>query len=154
MARVRKLSLDLRPAMLDDLGLLPALLWHFEHYTAQTQVRVNFKHSGLEKRRFGQEVETAAYRMVQEALTNVARHAGVPEVTVRLSTHPRTLLIEIEDRGGGFDLESVLSAGETSGLAGMRERAVLLGGSLNIESHPDSGTRVTAELSIADSPAR
>ena len=78
MARVRKLSLDLRPAMLDDLGLLPALLWHFEHYTAQTQVRVNFKHSGLEKRRFGQEVETAAYRLVQEALTNVARHAGCP----------------------------------------------------------------------------
>src|SRR6185369_8963475 len=59
IARVRKLSLDLRPAMLDDLGLLPALLWHFEHYTAQTQVRVNFKHSGLEKRRFGPQVETA-----------------------------------------------------------------------------------------------
>ena len=153
MARVRKLSLDLRPAMLDDLGLLPALLWHFEHYTAQTQVRVNFKHSGLEKRRFGQEVETATYRMVQEALTNVARHAGVAEVTVRLSTHPRTLLIEIEDCGNGFDVESVLSASETSGLAGMRERAVLLGGNLTIESRAQVGTRLTAELSIADSPA-
>ena len=151
MARVRKLSLDLRPAMLDDLGLLPALLWHFEHYTAQTQVRVNFKHSGLEKRRFGPEVETAAYRMVQEALTNVARHAQVQEVTVRLSTHPRTLSIEIEDYGKGFDLESVLSASETSGLAGMRERAALLGGSLKIESHPGTGTRLTAELSIAGS---
>jgi PAS domain S-box-containing protein len=152
MARVRKLSLDLRPAMLDDLGLLPALLWHFEHYTAQTQVRVNFKHSGLEKRRFGSEVETAAYRMVQEALTNVARHAQVQEVTVRLSTHRRTLIIEIEDRGKGFDLESVLSASETSGLAGMRERAFLLGGNLIIESHAEAGTRLTAELSIADSP--
>ncbi len=153
MARVRKLSLDLRPAMLDDLGLLPALLWHFEHYTAQTQVRVNFKHSGLEKRRFGMEVETAAYRMVQEALTNVARHAQVQDVTVRLSTHPQTLSIEIEDHGKGFDVESVLSASETSGLAGMRERAVLLGGSLNIESQPGAGTRLTAELSIADLPA-
>jgi signal transduction histidine kinase len=151
MARVRKLSLDLRPAMLDDLGLLPALLWHFEHYTAQTQVRVNFKHSGLERRRFGPEVETAAYRMVQEALTNAARHAQVRDVTVRLSTHPQTLWIEIEDRGQGFDVEAVLNASETSGLAGMRERAVLLGGSLTIESQPGAGTRLTAELSIADS---
>ena len=83
MARVRKLSLDLRPAMLDDLGLLPTLLWHIEHYTAQTHVKVNFKHSGLEKQRFAPEVETAAYRVVQEALTNVARHANVHEATVK-----------------------------------------------------------------------
>jgi len=151
MVRVRNLSLDLRPAMLDDLGLLPALLWHFEHYTAQTQVRVNFKHSGLERRRFAPEVETAAYRLVQEALTNVARHAQVPEAMVRLSTHPQTLLIEIEDRGRGFDVEKVLTVSKTSGLAGMRERAVLLGGSLTIESQPDAGTHLTAELSIADS---
>jgi PAS domain S-box-containing protein len=152
MARVRKLSLDLRPAMLDDLGLLPALLWHFEHYTAQTKVRVNFKHSGLEKRRFGPEVETAAYRMVQEALTNVARHAQVQEATVRLSTHQQTLLIEVEDCGKGFDVESVLSASETSGLAGMRERAVLLGGNLMIESHLGGGTHLTAELGLVDKP--
>lgn len=151
MARVRNLSLDLRPAMLDDLGLLPALLWHFEHYTAHTQVRVNFKHSGLEKRRFGSEVETAAYRIVQEALTNIARHAQVQEATVRLSTHQQTLLIEVEDRGRGFDMETVLSASETSGLAGMRERAGLLGGVLTIESHVGAGTRLSAELSLADS---
>jgi PAS domain S-box-containing protein len=150
MARVRKLSLDLRPAMLDDLGLLPALLWHIEHYTAQTHVRVNFRHSGLEKRRFGPEVETAAYRLVQEALTNIARHANVDEATVRLSTHQRTLVIEIEDRGKGFDEESVLSTRETSGLAGMRERAVLLDGSFTIKSQPGAGTRLTAELSLAD----
>lgn len=152
MARVRKLSLDLRPAMLDDLGLLPALLWHFEYYTAQTQVRVNFKHSGLEKRRFSSDVETAAYRLVQEALTNVARHAQVQEVTVRLSTHQRTLIIEIEDRGKGFDVDSVFKASETSGLPGMRERAFLLGGRLTVESQIDAGTRLTAELSIADRP--
>jgi PAS domain S-box-containing protein len=153
MARVRKLSLDLRPAMLDDLGLLPALLWHFEHYTAQTQVRVSFKHSGLEKRRFGSEVETGAYRLVQEALTNVARHAQVQEVTVRLSTHQQMLVIDVEDCGKGFDLEAVLSASETSGLAGMRERAVLLGGRLTIKSQPGSGTHLTAELALMDSLA-
>ncbi|MDQ2975881.1 MAG: PAS domain-containing protein [Acidobacteriota bacterium] len=149
MARVRKLSLDLRPAMLDDLGLLPALLWHFEHYTAQTQVRVHFKHSGLEKRRFTSEVETAAYRLVQEALTNIARHAEVLEATVRLSTHQKTLLIEVEDRGKGFDVDAVLKASETSGLPGMRERAVLLGGQMTVESQPGVGTRLTAQLSIA-----
>ena len=150
MARVRKLSLDLRPAMLDDLGLLPTLLWHIEHYTAQTQVHVNFKHSGLEKRRFAPEVETAAYRLVQEALTNVARHAQTSEVTVRLSTHRRTLLIEVEDFGAGFDVEAVLATSETSGLAGMRERVVLLDGQLTIQSQPGDGTRLTAELRIVD----
>src|SRR6185503_15819945 len=113
MARVRKLSLDLRPGMLDDFGLLPTLLWHIEHYTAQTHVKVNFKHSGLEKQRFAPEVETAAYRVVQEALTNVARHAEVSEVTVRLSTHRQTLLIEVEDEGCGFDLEGALKGSET-----------------------------------------
>ena len=153
MARVRKLSLDLRPAMLDDLGLLPALLWHIEHYTAQTHVRVNFKHSGLEKRRFAPDVETAAYRVVQEALTNIARHAQVEEATVRLSTHQHTLVIEVEDPGNGFDVEAVLAASGTSGLAGMRERAMLMGGRLTVDSRPGIGTRLTAELSIADSPA-
>ena len=152
MARVRKLSLDLRPAMLDDLGLLPTLLWHIEHYTAQTRVRVNFKHSGLEKRRFAPEVETAAYRLVQEALTNVARHAQAAEATVRISTHRQTLLIEIEDNGRGFDVESVMMAGETTGFAGMRERVVLLEGQFTVESRPGAGTRLIAELSIADTP--
>ena len=152
MARVRKLSLDLRPAMLDDLGLLPTVLWHIEHYTAQTDVRVNFKHSGLEKRRFAPEVETAAYRLIQEALTNVARHSQASEATVQMSTHRKILLIEVEDAGKGFDVESALGSNETSGLAGMRERAMLLGGQLVFESWPGSGTRVRAELSIVDSP--
>jgi signal transduction histidine kinase len=152
MARARKLSLDLRPAMLDDLGLLPALLWHIEHYTAQTQVRVNFKHSGLEGCRFAPEVETAAYRIVQEALTNVARHANVPEATVRLWTHQQTLFIEVADSGSGFDPESALAASDTSGFAGMRERAILLGGQLTADSRFGVGTRLLAELSISDNP--
>lgn len=150
MARVRKLSLDLRPAMLDDLGLLPTLLWHIENYTAQTQIRINFKHSGLDKRRFAPAVETAAYRVVQEALTNVARHAGTDEATVRLSTHQQMLVIEVDDLGTGFDVNATQAAGETSGLAGMRERAVLLGGQLTVQSSRGVGTRLTAEFCIAD----
>jgi PAS domain S-box-containing protein len=147
MARVRKLSLDLRPAMLDDLGLLPTLLWHIEHYTAQTHIRVNFKHSGLEQNRFAPEVETVAYRVVQEALTNVARHANVHEATVRVWTHQDTLAIEVADAGRGFDLEAVVGC-ETSGLTGMRERAMLAGGQLKLESNVGEGTRLLAELSI------
>jgi PAS domain S-box-containing protein len=147
MARVRNLSLDLRPAILDDFGLLPTLLWHFEHYTAQTQVKVNFKHSGLEKRRFSPDVETSAYRLVQEALTNVARHANVREVTVRVWTQPETLSIEVEDAGRGFDLKSVAGR-ETSGLAGMRERATLLGGQLRIDSQVGEGTKLVAEFDL------
>ena len=147
MARVRKLSLDLRPAMLDDLGLLPTLFWHIEHYTAQTQVRVNFKHSGLERERFAPEVETVAYRVVQEALTNVARHANTSEATVRVWTHQDTLSIEVVDCGRGFSPDSLVER-ETSGLTGMRERATLAGGQLRIESASGEGTRLLAELNI------
>ncbi|MET0645950.1 MAG: PAS domain S-box protein [Pyrinomonadaceae bacterium] len=150
MARARKMSLDLRPATLDHLGLLSALLWHIKQYGAQTQVRVEFKHSNLEGRRFPAEVETAAYRIVQEALTNVARHAATDEVTVRVWADGHGLNIQIEEQGKGFDAEAALSADNTSGLAGMRERAHLLGGSFLVESSPGAGTRLTAEFPDGD----
>jgi signal transduction histidine kinase len=147
MERVRDLSLNLRPAMLDDLGLLPALLWHVERYSVQTHVQVDFQHSGLE-RRLAPEIETAVYRIVQEALTNVARHAGVQEAAVRLWADQQTLGVQIQDRGPGFDPEAVLSGMASSGLMGMRERALLLGGRFTVESSPGEGTRVQAELPI------
>ena len=146
--RVRELSLNLRPAMLDDLGLLPALLWQFERYTAQTQIRVNFKHVGLAGRRFTPEVETAVYRILQEALTNVARHANTGEATVYLRADQDTLTVEVEDRGAGFDHAVVRVKRTTSGLAGMRERARLLSGHLKVESTPGAGTAVRAELPL------
>jgi len=147
MAEVRNLSLDLRPAMLDDLGLLPALLWHFERYTAQTQVHVAFKQIGLE-RRFQPEMETVVYRIVQEALTNVARHAGVNNVTVRVWTDEETLNVRVEDQGVGFDPEAALAANTSSGLSGMYERVGLLGGQLRIESIAGTGTWLTAKLPL------
>lgn len=149
IGQVRDMSLDLRPAMLDDLGLLPALLWHFDRYQTQTQIQVAFRHIGLE-RRFDPGLETAAYRIVQESLTNVARHAGVSEATVRVWSDERRLHVLIEDQGVGFDPEAVLAAGASSGLAGMRERANLLGGRLTVESTPGAGTLLTAELPLGD----
>jgi PAS domain S-box-containing protein len=147
LGRVRNLALDLRPAMLDDLGLLPALLWLFERYSAQTSVQVNFEHRGLEGR-FNPEIETAAYRIVQEALTNVTRHAGVREVTVRSWSDASNLSVQIVDQGVGFDAQAALAAGTTSGVAGMRERVLLLAGHFTVESTPGKGTRVSAELPL------
>ncbi len=141
--RVRDLSLRLRPTMLDDLGLVPALRWHFERYTAQTSVRVDFRCEGLD-RRPSPEGETAAYRIIQEALTNVARHSGAAEASVRISLDRQMLRLEIEDRGAGFDPTAL--AGKTScGLSGMRQRAALLGGKLTLISAPSAGARVSAE---------
>jgi signal transduction histidine kinase len=153
MARVRQLSLDLRPAMLDDLGLLPALLWHIPRYSQQTAVAVDFKHGGIEGRRFAPETETAAYRIIQEALTNVARHSGVAQATVRVWCDSETLTVQVEDEGAGLDSEALLASGKTSGLAGMRERAVLLGGQFSVEASPGRGTHLTALLPLAE-PAR
>jgi PAS domain S-box-containing protein len=149
MQQVRELSLSLRPAMLDDLGLLPCLIWHLERYTSQTGVQVDFHHSGLENRRLPPQVETAAYRIVQEALTNVARYAQVKQVRVRLWRQAGRLYLEVTDQGTGFDAPAALAAARSNGLAGMSERAALLGGKFKIESSRGSGTRLTATLPLA-----
>ncbi len=149
LERIRGLSFDLRPSALDQLGLLPALLTLFERFTSQTGILVHFKHEGIEGR-FAPEVETTAYRITQEALTNVARHAGVREATVRVWATADTLNIQIEDRGSGFDPEVALAAPASNGLAGMRERVTLLGGHMSIESCPGSGTQLTAQLPLTD----
>ncbi len=140
--QVRDISMNLRPTMLDDLGLLPALLWLFERYTAQTDVAVNFHHEGL-GRRFSPEGETAAYRIVQEALTNAARHAAVAEVEVRILLDGRTLLLQIRDEGAGFD--PLAGQAGSCGLSGMRERASLRGGRLSVVAGSGEGTCLTAE---------
>lgn len=151
MSKVRYLSLDLRPAMLDDLGLLHALIWLFERYTTQTGVQVRFTHPGLEQGlRFLPEVETAAYRIVQEALTNVARYAGTTEVDVFVSADAESLVVEITDRGQGFDAPAKLASSNSIGLTGMRERARLLGGKWAITSIIGAGTTVLAELPLSD----
>ena len=153
MQRVRQLSLDLRPQMLDDLGLMPALDWLFKRHFKQAGLRVRFRHTPLAERLPAQ-LETAVFRIVQEALTNVLRHAGVREVTVRLwrDGRNRTLGVQVHDTGAGFDVPQVLGARTSSGLAGMRERATLLGGQFTLESRPGAGTRLTVELPLA--PAR
>jgi PAS domain S-box-containing protein len=147
IGRVRDLSLELRPAMLDDLGLLAALRWHFERYTTQVKVKIDFRQTGLESRRFAPNIETAAYRIVQEALTNVARHAKVDNVEIDIEADENILRIQVKDLGQGFDISS-LPTTKTGGLSGMRERATIVGGLLSLESAPGVGTLVRAELPL------
>ncbi|MGH2721557.1 MAG: ATP-binding protein, partial [Actinomycetota bacterium] len=147
MSRVDILSLDLRPAMLDDLGLLPALLWLVGRYYAQTGVRVAIEHSGLE-RKLEPDVETAAYRIVQEALTNVARHADTGRARVRCKAGEDAFLIEVSDEGTGFDSSAASPGTLKFGLVGMEERARLVGGTLTVTSEPGKGTTVVASLPL------
>jgi PAS domain S-box-containing protein len=149
MAQVRTISLNLRPPMLDDLGLLAALEWHLQRYTEQTHIQVGFTHHGLAERRFGPEVEITAYRVVQEALTNVARHAGVNHATVQVWLDAEHLHVQIADQGRGFDPISMHYT--SSGLSGMRERVQLLQGRLRLQTVPGAGTCVAATLPM---PAR
>jgi PAS domain S-box-containing protein len=145
--RVRNLAVDLRPPMLDDLGLIHTLENLFQRYERQTGIHVAFERDEANgERRFGAEIEIAAYRIVQEALTNVARHAGVREVAVDLLTDDEFLRIEIVDRGRGFERAAVERS--ALGLIGMEERTHLAGGELTIASSPGVGARIEAVLPL------
>jgi signal transduction histidine kinase len=150
--KTRSLSLELRPPMLDDLGLLPTLLWYLNHYSDKARVAVEFVHDGIEGR-FSLEVETAAYRIVQEALSNVARHAAVNDATVCVSANQQLLHLEVSDQGKGFETETVLRSQAGSGLLEMQERAELLHGHLTINSMVGRGTSIIAAIPLTVSEA-
>jgi PAS domain S-box-containing protein len=145
LERVRDLSLDLRPPMLDHLGLIPTLLWHFDKYRAQTGIDVVFHRPGF-NRRVPPETEITAFRIIQEALSNVARHAGVKAASVAVWTEEGWLGLRVEDEGRGFD--PAAPGGASTGLSGMNERARLVGGVLTLDSRPEAGTRLMARLPI------
>ena len=151
-ARVRNLSLELRPQVLDDLGLVVALEWHFQRYAKQTGIQVDFRHTPVPER-LPLRLETALFRIVQEALTNVARHAQVSAVAVRLWVNAERVGLQVEDKGAGFDVEGALARSISSGLSGMRERAGLLEGEFTLESAGGKGTLLTVEFPLAASAA-
>jgi PAS domain S-box-containing protein len=150
LARVRDMSMGLAPPMLEDLGLLPALLWHVERFEAQTQIRIAFRHSDLD-RRFPPNVELSAFRIVQEALTNTARHAGTSSARLHVWANEHGLGVEVGDDGVGFDPERAAAA-PSVGLGGIRERVRLMGGEFTIETAPGAGTQLAAILPL-ESPA-
>ncbi|MFW6102532.1 MAG: PAS domain-containing sensor histidine kinase [Chloroflexota bacterium] len=142
---VRNLSHSLRPDMLDELGLAEALGAHFEDYTDRCGIKVSFEYAELEKR-LPSEIEITAFRIVQETLANVARHANASEVTVVLTCQGDVLRLEIRDNGCGFDPAEI--GLRSSGISGMQDRAYLAGGTLTVDSSPGSGTGVSCELPV------
>ena len=145
------MSLDLLPPMLDDLGLLPTIRWHIRRYREQTHIVVDFTHGEVPPP-IPSQVATVAYRIIQEALTNVARYAQVDHAAVQIWLHAGQLAITIEDEGCGFDVAAALHAHHSVGLAGMHERVLLLGGQLTIDSTPGEGTRLYALLPLTAAP--
>jgi signal transduction histidine kinase len=147
---VHRLILALRPSVLDDLGLLPALRWFAARHLETQGIAVRWEVEGLEGR-LRPEIEIALFRAVQEALTNVARHAEADAVLIQIARREGTLQIEIEDDGKGFDPASVADPVHSErglGLLGIRERLELLGGQAEIDSSPGEGTRVVLRVPV------
>ena len=150
LEQVRLLSLDLRPAMLDDLGLVPALRSYVSRYTRRTRMEVAFEAIGMEEQ-LSPEMETALYRIVQEALTNVARHAQARSIRLRLERKASTVAVVVEDDGRGFDVEKTRESKPSDsgvGLLGIEERVHAMGGSLCILSQPGQGTVLSVEMPL------
>jgi two-component system sensor histidine kinase UhpB len=157
---IRSLSIDLRPSALDDLGLLPALRWYLKEYQQKCSIEVDFHATGL-KDRLPTEMETALYRIVQECLTNTARHSHAHKATVTLKEEANAVYGTIVDDGDGFDYAALLrmpsqerGLGRGLGLTGMRERAVLLSGELEIHTAPGQGTRVEVRIPLPERHVR
>jgi signal transduction histidine kinase len=144
---VRRLAVELRPAALDDFGLVPALERLRDTMSEQGDIAVDVKSDLDDQQRLPAETETALYRIVQEALTNVLKHASAARVTVRLKQGDRFVQLVVQDDGAGFDPQDVRDGG--LGLVGMRERVGLLGGRMVVESSEGAGTLLKAEVPIA-----
>jgi two-component system CheB/CheR fusion protein len=148
---VRSLAVQLRPSVLDDLGLILAIRNYVEQWSAQAHVAADLHSSGLDSGRLPLAVETAIYRLVQEALTNVLKHASASEISVIIERHTDEVRLIVEDDGTGFTLSDEPRASDAVphlGLLGMQERVTLLGGTLMIETAPRSGTTIFARIPL------
>ncbi|MBI5034718.1 MAG: sensor histidine kinase [Chloroflexi bacterium] len=153
LENVRKMVFDLRPALLDDLGLAAAIRWYAKNNLESLGIQLQFEMaSGL---RGAPMVETALFRIAQEAITNIVRHADAQHVNIQLSHSPTVWKLTIQDDGRGFDLKSMLDESAANyhwGLFGMRERAELLSGTFTIESTIGNGTRLLVEIPVEQMP--
>jgi signal transduction histidine kinase len=153
LEQVRDLSRTLRPSMLDDFGLAPALKWYLERQAKRAGFQAEF-HADLAEPRLPEEVETVCFRVAQEALTNVVRHAHARHVRIDLRQEPTHLVMIIADDGEGFDPVTALqnaSAGSSFGVLGMRERVTLIGGDIEIQSAPQHGTQISIRIPLPTS---
>jgi PAS domain S-box-containing protein len=152
MQAIHRLAWELHPAVLDDLGLEAALRRYTSEWSESNQVPVDFHATGMDNGRLPLDLETALYRVTQEALTNVLRHAKARHVGVLLERRADLISVIIEDDGAGFDAGAVFQTARSRGklgLLGMRERIAMAGGSIEIESTPGAGTTVFARVRLA-----
>lgn len=148
VAATRRIAADLRPLMLDDLGLVAAIEWLAQNFTQRTKVPCQLQmDDALE---LHEPYATAVFRIVQESLANVAKHANASTVVVQLDRTPGRVAVAVRDNGAGFDTEAARPAASL-GLLGVRERAQLLKGQATITSAPGEGTTVSAELPVRES---
>ena len=146
---VRRFARGLRPPSLDELGLVPAIESHARALSEITQLLIQVDAAPLEPGVLTPEAELAVYRIVQEALSNVVRHAHATRVALHVGRHGDALRVEVSDDGHGFSPSEVMASGGGLGLFGMKERAAYLGGNVEVESQPGAGTRVRAEIPLS-----
>jgi signal transduction histidine kinase len=147
LKELERLVLDLRPAQLDRLGLVATLRWYVARVRSHAGVAASLEVRG-HTTRLGAEVETTLFRLTQEALTNVVRHAHADHVDVVLAFEPDSLRLDVTDDGIGFDARQVSTASTSIGLIGMRERTQLIGGTLTLRSRPGEGSHVTVTVPL------
>lgn len=154
LSEVRKMAVDLRPSTLDNLGLAAALQWYTDDFARRTPTTVSCRCFGLDHR-LPDDIEVVVYRIVQEALTNVAKHADATHVDVSVGRDRGVVVASIADNGTGFDVDAMMSSRERGlGLFGMQERVSLVGGSLRITSAVRQGTRVAIDIPLLDELSR
>jgi signal transduction histidine kinase len=145
---VDQLVWELRPTALDDLGLRAALANYIQEWSERSGIAAELHTSGLLDERLASEVETALYRIAQEALNNAAKHSRASRVEVILERRPDCVLLILEDNGVGFAETEGGKARQGYGLVGMRERATLVGANLEIESTPGKGTTILVRIAV------
>jgi PAS domain S-box-containing protein len=148
---VHHIALELRPTALDDLGLQTALGNYTEEWSKRSGIEIDFQSAGLDEKRLPSAIETVLYRVAQEGLTNVLKHAQARRVSLILQRSSDQVLAILEDDGRGFDAEAVIKSSVPSrrlGLLGMKERVTLVGGTLTIESTPGGGTTIFARIPL------
>lgn len=151
MKTVRRISTELRPGLLDDLGLIAAIEWHAEEFSNLNGLRCQVT-SNCDGTILGQDLSTAIFRIFQETLLNVARHSSATKVRVSLTEENSSLMMEVSDNGKGITRKEI-SSPKSLGLVGMRERALLFGGEINIIGNPGKGTTVTVNIPLNEEGA-
>jgi len=147
---IHRLIYELRPTLLDDLGLVAAARWLTDNNLGTAGVALNFKSTG-QQRRLPLQLETTLFRVIQEAVTNIVRHAHAKNANISLRFKKRSIRVHIRDNGRGFDVEEAISSKDRPrglGLLGMKERAELMHGTLSMRSHPGDGTEIDIEIPI------